>query len=210
MADRLASYKNFQDFAKGASNIQASDERGLAIGRMLDGISRRMENYILKGPTYSLKQAASDGTNSPLEYYGTEHYGLHKRNLIRLNRPFNFTAVTSIVDNGTTLTADQFYADYRVGTIHRIVGKFYSQPGAVQVVYTSGFPVTGAGDQQKLAVPDDLTNACLLQAQFEFDRREPGNVPPGATTVSRPDGSIVIKAQAFLDEVQDVLDAWRR
>ena len=210
MADLLASFQDFQDFAKDASKISSSSEKGVAIVKLLASVSRRMMTYVLKSNNYSLKQLASDGLNSPSEFYGIEHYGKDRRNIIRLYRPFNVTSITSVIDNGSVLTSDYYYVDYQNGIINRLRGKFYPYPGAVQVVYTAGFPVNGDGDTQKICVPEDLQVACLTQANYEFTEREPGGVPAGAQTVSRPDGSIVIKPQAWLDRVKDVLDSWKK
>lgn len=210
MADRLASYSDIQTYLKDGASIDSSSEKGSALGMALDKVSRRMMTYILKGPTYTLRQYTSDGTSGPTEFYGVEHYGLSKRNLIRLARPFNLVSVTSVIDNGTTLDSTQWVADYRVGTIYRLTGRFFGYPQAVQVIYTSGWPVTGGGDTQKLAVPDDLTEACCKQCSYEFTAREPGGVPVGATTVSRPDGSIVVPAQNWLPAVLDTMKQYRR
>lgn len=210
MADRLASYSDIQDYLKDGASISSESDKGTALGMALDKVSRRMMTYILKGPTYTLRQYTSDGVSGPTEFYGVEHYGLHKRNLIRLARPFNLVSVTAVIDNGTTLDSSQWVLDPRVGTIHRLTGRFAGFPQAVQVIYTSGWPTTGAGDMTKLAVPDDLTEGCCKQVTYEFTRREPGGVPVGATTISRPDGSVVTKAGVWLDDVLDTMKQYRR
>jgi hypothetical protein len=210
MADRLAAYTDFQAFMKNAAGVDSTSEKGTAIGQALDGVSRRMATFITKSPTLGLAQLTSDGVSAPTEFYGTEHYGKHKRNLIRLMRPFNLVSVASINDNGTFLTSDQFVVDYRFGAIRRIVGMFFCQPLAVQVIYTAGYAFAGSGDTLALQVPEDLRNACLKQAAYEFTVREPGGVPVGATTISRPDGSIVVPTQNWLPDVLDVMRQYRR
>ena len=92
----------------------------------------------------------------------------------------------------------------------RIVGWFYPIPRSVQVIYTAGFPVAGAGVTQAIQVPEDLNEGCCLQSAYEFAEAEPGFIPAGATTVSRPDGSVVVPAQKWLTRVQDILDACDR
>ena len=206
----LASYSDFQGYCKDGASIPSTSEKGSAIVGLLKRTSRRMATYILKGTTYSLAQSTSDGVSGAIERYGVEHYGAHKRNLIRLYRPFNLTAVTSVIDGDTVLTTDYFNVDYRVGAIYRISGRFQCYPLAVQVIYTAGWAPMGAGDTLKLCVPDDLTDACLKQSAYEFSKREPGGVPVGATTISRPDGSVVIKAQAWIDDVLDAMNQYRR
>jgi hypothetical protein len=209
MADRLASYKDFSVFMKGAASLAPQGEDYNAVNQALDGISRRMASFILKSPNLRLAQLTSDGKSAPLETFGTEHYGRHARNIIVLPRP-NLVAITSINDNGTILDAVQYNVDYRIGVIYRTNGKFYCLPKCVQVVYTAGWPLNGkTGDNLALCVPEDLRNACLAQLAFEYTRRQPGGVPFGAQTVSRPDGSLVIKAQAWLDDVEDVMEKYQ-
>jgi len=206
---RLASFENVQTALKGGGDIQSSDEQGTRIQQFLDGISRRMMTYILKSAQFSLAQSTSDGSSGPLEYYGTEQYGLHKRNLIRLYRPLNLTAVTAVIDDGNTLTSDQYYVDYRVGSIRRIVGRFYPYSGAVQVIYTAGYAAIGAGDTLALQVPFDLRDACVKQTIYVFTASEPGGVPVGATTISRSDGSVVVPSVDWLPDVKQVMDQYR-
>lgn len=207
---RLASFQDFCNFAKGAQNLSSQDERGVAVGMMLDGLGVRIANYILKSTQFPLYQYASDGVSGAAEFYGIEHYGKHKRNLIRLFRPFNIASITSVTDNQTLLTSDLYSLDPKNGSLWRLNGMFYPQPLAVQVVYTAGYPAIGAGNTAKLGVPSDLNIACLQQAQFEFNAREPGGVPVGANTISRSDGSIVIQPQNWIKSVQNILDQYRR
>jgi hypothetical protein len=207
---RLASFNDLAAFMKGGAEIAPGSEQYTAANYILDGVSRRMANYILRSNFYSFSQVTSDGISSALEFYGTEHYGWHDRSIIRLHR-FPLVSVSSIIDNQSSVDSTQYVLDYEESTIMRIVGKFYRQRKAVQVIYTAGFAATGAGDSGKLNVYEDLRNACLLQAKYEYSRWQPGGVPPaGATTISRPDGSIIVPAQAWLTEVKDVMDGYRR
>lgn len=210
MSDLLASYADFQTYIKDGKTISSNSEKGAAIVGLLARTSRRMETYILKSSVYSLGQYTSDGISGPTEFYGVEHYGLHKRNLIRLARPFNLVSVTSIIDGDTTLTTDYFNVDYRTGTIYRTTGRFKCYQLAVQVIYTAGWAVIGSGDTLKIGVPDDLTDACLKQSAYEFSVREPGGVPVGASTISRPDGSIVVQPKNWLPDVLDAMKQYRR
>lgn len=196
---------------QGGSDISPESEQYTALNYILDGVSRRMATYLLRSPYYRLAATTSDGINSQLEFYGTEHYGWHDRSTIRLHR-FPLIAVTSIFDNQTSIDATQYQLDYEESTIMRVVGKFYRQRKAVQVVYTAGFSPNGqSGDAACLAVPEDLRNAFLLQVKYEYSRWQPGGIPPaGATTISRPDGSVIVPAQPWLNEVKDVMDGYRR
>lgn len=209
MADRLASFNDFASFVKGGDQIKPQTEMYAAVNLMADGVSRRMATYIFKSPNLRLAQLTSDGISSPTEFFGTEHYGRHARNIITLPRP-NLVVVSSINDNGTLLNAVQYNVDYRVGIIYRTNGKFYALPKCVQVVYTAGYASNGqSGDSLALSVPEDLRNACLAQMAYEYSRYQPGGIPFGAQTVSRPDGSIVIKAQPWLDDVEDVMQKYQ-
>lgn len=215
MADRIASYDALQQFMKGGSAIADNSEDSQALNQILDGVSSRIAKFILRSTVYRLAQLASDGVNSPLELYGTEHYGHTDRNVIRLNRHCNFVAITSIIDNvqvggGNPVTSDAYNVDTVAAVIYRRSGMFYPYPKCTQVIYTSGYPATGAADTACLQVPEDLRNACMLQCQFEFNERQPGGVPAGATTIARPDGSLVIPAQEWLPRVLDVLLDYRK
>jgi hypothetical protein len=210
VADRLASFNDLASFMRGGSEIVPETEQYTAANLILDGVSRRMATYILRSQFYRLAQTTSDGISSALEFYGTEHYGWHDRLIIRLHR-FPLISITSLIDNETPLDSTYYQLDYEESTIMRVVGKFYRQRKAVQVIYTAGFAATGSGDTAALVVPEDLRNACLLQTKYEYSRWQPGGVPPaGATTISRPDGSIIVPAQTWLTEVKDVLDSYRR
>lgn len=210
MADRLASYKDFQAYIKGGGDIQPASEQYNAIQYILDGVARRMATYILRSPFYRLAQTTSDGISSPQEFYGTEHYGWHDRSIIRLHR-FPLISITSIFDNESLIDGTYYTLDYEEASIFRVVGKWYKQRKAVQVVYTAGFAAQGAGDTASILVPEDLRNAFLTQAKYEYSQWQPGGVPPeGVTTISRPDGSVIVPAQAWLNKVKDVMDAYRR
>ena len=210
MTDRLASYTDFISLMKGGSSISPNSEEYTAANMILDGVSTRMAGYIFKSPFYRLAQLTSDGISSPTEFYGTEHYGLHGRNVIRLKRA-PVQAILSIIDNTVLLTADQYQVDYNAAIIYRNVGRFYRQRKIVQVIYTAGYASNGNSNADGLAldVPDDLRNACIQQSVHEFSQWAPGGVPLGVTTVSRPDGSMVFTPVTWLIPVKDVLDKYR-
>jgi hypothetical protein len=209
MADRLASFSDFANFIKGGSSIKPDSEMYTAVNLMIDGISRRIASFILKSTQLRLAQLTSDGLSAPIERFGTDDYGLHKRNTIILPRG-PVVVVSSVNDNGTLLAASDYNVDYRRGIIYRVNGRFFCLPQCVQVIYTAGFPFNGkSGDDLALVVPEDLRNASLAQEAYEYSRYQPGGIPFGAQTVSRPDGSIVIKAQPWLDDVEDVLEKYQ-
>lgn len=212
MAYRLASYAYLQSFMKSLDKVSSSDEKGVALGHLLDSVSSRMSKYIYRSGVYSLAQGTSDGTSSPLENYGIEHYGNWKRNIIRLKRFLGLVSITSVVDNGVgqAVDASEYNVDYANAIIYRNVGSFSSLFGAVQVIYASGYPLTGAGDTACLQAPDDLQAACAEQVAYEFTKREPGGVPIGASTVSRPDGSLSVTLTPWTKMAADVLDSYRR
>ena len=194
---------------KGGDQITSGSEKYQALNYALDSVSRRMATYILKSPNIRMIQYTSDGIAGPREFYGIEHYGRDKRNQIRLKRT-PVAAIVSITDNDTLLTSDQYVVYHDAGIIYRNVGKFFRQYRAVQVVYTAGYPSNGLnGDALALVVPEDLRDACSAQVTYEFFKREPGGIPPGATTISRPDGSVLVPLQPWLDTVKDVMQYYR-
>lgn len=211
MADRLASYNDLVAYMQGAADIAPKSAQYNALQYILDGVARRMATFILRSPYFRLAQVTSDGISSALEYYGTEHYGRHDRSIIRLHR-FPLVSITSIFDNQSSIDSSYYQLDYEEATIFRIVGKWYKAPKAVQIIYTAGFaPNNLSGDAAALVVPEDLRNEYLRQCKYEYSRWQPGSLPPeGATTISRPDGSIIVPAQPWLASTKDVMDGYRR
>jgi len=76
-------------------------------------------------------------------------------------------------------------------------------PKKVAVTYTGGYEeVNGI-----LQVPDDLKQACIMQAAFLFKRRK----DIGLRSVSMPDGSISVQAPTkLLPEVEEIIKSYRR
>lgn len=201
MNDLLAFLKNAN-----LGNVTPNSEKYVGLTYLLDGTSRAIETYVFNSPTSSFAQQAFT------EYYGSEHYGTHSRNEIRLkNRPV--VSITSILDDinsgGTLLDSSQYAYDPDAAIIYRLSGRFFPQPRATQVIYTAGYPVTGQGDTLAIQVPLDIRNACLEQIAYEFTLREPGGPSYGTTSISRPEGSVVIDPTALLPSVKFKLDAYR-
>lgn len=201
MNDLLAFLKNAN-----LGNVAPQTEKYVGLTYLLDGTSRAIETYVLLSPTASFAQQTFT------EYYGSEHYGSHARNEIRLkNRPI--VTITSVIDNinsgGTPLDSSQYTYDPDRAIIYRISGRFFPQPRATQVIYTAGYVVTGQGDTLAIQVPLDIRNACLEQIAYEFTLREPGGPSYGVNSISRPDGSVVIDPTALLPSVKFKLDAYR-
>jgi len=82
------------------------------------------------------------------------------------------------------------------------LGQNWQEPG-------TGLVSSGAAppqiDRSAIDVPVDLRNACLAQVTFEFAKREPGGALYGATSIARPDGSVIYAVPDWLPEVKRVL-----
>jgi hypothetical protein len=205
---RLVSLQDVKDYMKGGAALTGEAEKALKL--ILDKISQVLQDEILGSPAYSLKQATSNGTDSPVERYGTEHYGLHRRDTIRLAR-FPVVTVLTVDDDGSILPAASYQVDTAAAILRLVTGAFSAVPYAVKVNYTAGYLEAGTTDATKaLAVPDDLKWAALQQVVYEFTRREPGSMALGATSVVRPDGSMIVNSAAFLPEVKATLARYRR
>lgn len=208
MAERLASVKNVQDYLKGGAGIVPATEQYTALVVILEGLSRAMMTEILGSPQRSLKQA------SAVERYGNEHYGRHRRDRIRLRR-FPVVSISSVDDDGDVLDASEYRTNAEAAILYRLSGKFTDEPLAVQVTYVAGYAETGSeaapqNNTLSLAVPADLRNACLEQLKHLWSEREPGGAISGATTISRPDGSVVFESVRWLKSVAAVLKSYKR
>jgi hypothetical protein len=208
MGIRLASFADCTAFLKGGDGIAGDSEKNGLLNIILDGVSSAIETEII-GTSYSLLQSTSDGTSSPLEFFGTENYGKNKRNIIRFPR-FPVISVASVVDCNRLVDPSNYYVDPLNAILYLRNLSFSNAPRAVQVVYTAGFPEQGTDDQRKLIVPINLRNACLAQMAFEWSRATPGGVPFGASSISRPDGSVVIQGGGLLTEVQRVIQIYKK
>ena len=79
MADRLASYADVQTTMKGGGDVDPTSEKGTRLGKNRESVSARMMKNILRSSFYSLALSTSDGSSSPTEKYGSEHYGNRRR-----------------------------------------------------------------------------------------------------------------------------------
>jgi hypothetical protein len=204
MSIRLASISEVKDFLKGGTTIPQNSEKQNALEIILDDVSDRIQNEIVNSCGFGLLQSTSDGTSGPQEFYGSEHYGHGpRRDKIRLKR-FPVASVASLTDSifNRLYSPNNYVVDPAAAMIYLRIGSFPDAPLAMQVVYTAGYAETGGDQTRKLAVPGYLRSACLVQVAFEYSRREPGNAPIGANTVSRSDGSVVTEGGGLLKEVQ--------
>jgi hypothetical protein len=129
---------------------------------------------------------------------------------------FPIVSVTSVTESldydwasETALTADD---DYRVvkktGSIYRLHCTFLSGPDVVQIVYKGGYvgPEDTATTSQT-ALPDEIREAAIQQAQFIFQRRE----AVGLTSTSSPGLSVsTYSGSDMMPQVKSVLRKYRR
>jgi hypothetical protein len=213
MSVRLASMQDLQSFMKGGAGIDQSGEKMAALEIILDDVSDAIQNEVIDSCGFSLLQSTSDGISAPLELYGSERYGRGKRNKILLRR-FPVISVASVIDttrNNYVFNVNHYSVDPNAAIIYLKYEHFFpDSPLAVQVVYTAGYAEIGSDATRKLAVPNYLRKATLAQCQFEFSRREPGSAPIGATTISRPDGSMVTEGGGLLKEVQQTIARFKQ
>jgi|GEM_PF-4520078 len=65
-------------------------------------------------------------------------------------------------------TAEQGYIELRFGTAET--------PAGLKVIYTAGYEVDTDSDTLRVAAPEDLRYACVLQTIFLFNRLAPSNI----------------------------------
>jgi len=102
--------------------------------------------------------------------------------------------------------------DYQVarhsGILSRVGGPWLEGVNTVQVIYAGGYvPAGSAPAENETALPAELTEACLQQAGFVFQRRK----SLGLSGLSAAAGSISSYAQdELLPGVRQVAEAYRR
>lgn len=145
----------------------------------------------------------------------TENYtgqGLY----LRLKR-YPIISITSIkdasdydFDNAEAWVADE---DYRIvangtkGILYTLLGYWDEVPDSIQVIYRGGYcPAGSSPGVGETAVPDDLREAAILQAVYNFQRKD----DLGLQTVSGTGGSIAKPGDAdLLGQVKRILDDYR-
>lgn len=211
MSNRIASLNQAKAFLKGGETIAPDSEQGIAIVLILEGLTRTIETYLTRSESLSLLQV------SAAERYGNQPpprgYGRHNRNVVILRRK-PVASVTTVDDDGTAIDSDNYRVDSEAGILYRLRGKFSDSPLAVEITYTAGYAevydTVDDDNTRRLAVPLDIRNATLKQLAHEWSKREPGGAVYGATSVARPDGSVIFDSNvAWLRDVKATLDFYR-
>jgi len=198
---RLASLDDIKAYLKGS--IAGGSEQENALKLILDGVSQRMQDYILR--IYGANWTSASRT----ETLGNWHYGHASRDTLRLAY-YPVTTVASLTDSGSNLASSDFFVESRSGIIYLKGGLHFSdEVDAVVVAYTAGYTAVGSGDTLRLDLPDSLRHACLKQVKYEFQPREAG-IPEGAIITTRADGSTTYEARKWLVEVEDTMRRFRR
>lgn len=117
---------------------------------------------------------------------------------------YDFDSIDALVAN----------SDYRIlkdglkGILWRILGKWSTVPGSIQIIYRGGYcPAGQTPAENETAVPSDLREAAILQACFLFKRKD----DLGLSSVSFQGGSVSKFADIeLLPMVKQVLDSYKK
>jgi len=165
------------------------------LGRMVDYVSRRIENYI----------------DRELESKGrTEEYSIQERQSVVFLRHYPVTAIASVksstdwdFNSVSAYDSDNYHVDGETGMLHL---KLYPSagPNSLQVSYTAGF----AADTSALASAyPDISFAADLQTAALFRRKDApqGEMLRFADSTSKNEGPIQL-----LPDVVEALAPYRR
>jgi hypothetical protein len=107
------------------------------------------------------------------------------------------------VDGTSQVVNDDVFLYEDTGIVEFPVDNVWSDPKDVKITWTGGYTEgTGSGI---LAVPDDLSFACVLQTSFLFRRRK----DLGTSYILMPDGAASIPTkEGLLSSVQDIVNRY--
>lgn len=169
---------------------------------LINMVSKLMINEIGHNPVYTTYTSAKfDGSGTPSLWL--DH--------------FPVVSISSLKENGITLTKDTDFVIGRMGRIVRIAGTVsdgYTESNwakgnqNIEVTYKAGYYIETDPEDGAEEMPDDLQMACVKQVGIENKRF--GAEDWDRTSMSFPDGSYAKNIVELHPQVKDICHNYRR
>ncbi len=170
------------------------------------GITSTTEDVIIEEIINGVSSAFNSYTQRKLAVTDYDIYLDGNKKPILFLPAWPIISVSSVIEDGTTLTEDDdFKVYYDLGFLYRVDDNWSEGKKNIRVQFAAGYDCLGTSP----TLPHDIKLACLKQVAFEYKKYK--NKDWGEQSRTYPDGSITKSTNSnLLPEVEWVLDKYKR